>query len=108
MGIGPGSICTTRVVAGVGVPQLTAIMESAEDAAQSGIPVIAHGGLRTSGDLAKALAAGASSAMVGPLLAGPAEAPGETFPVPGRSHKSYPGVGQVRATAPGQAARNSH
>src|SRR3546814_8005646 len=67
IGIGPGSICTTRVVAGVGVPQLTAIMESAEEAAKSGIPVIADGGLRTSGDLAKALAAGASSVMVGSL-----------------------------------------
>src|SRR3546814_9403807 len=79
IGIGPGSICTTRVVAGVGVPQLTAIMESAEEAAKSGIPVIADGGLRTSGDLAKALAAGASSVMVGSLLAGTEEAPGETF-----------------------------
>ena len=79
VGIGPGSICTTRVVAGVGVPQLTAIMDAAEEAAKSGIPVIADGGLRTSGDVAKALAAGASSVMVGSLLAGTEEAPGETF-----------------------------
>ena len=79
VGIGPGSICTTRVVAGVGVPQLTAIMESAAEAAKSGVPVIADGGLRTSGDVAKALAAGASSVMVGSLLAGTEEAPGETF-----------------------------
>ena len=79
VGIGPGSICTTRVVAGVGVPQLTAIMESAAEASKSGIPVIADGGLRTSGDVAKALAAGASSVMVGSLLAGTEEAPGDTF-----------------------------
>jgi IMP dehydrogenase len=83
VGIGPGSICTTRVVAGVGVPQLTAVMEAAEEAWKSGVPIIADGGLRTSGDLAKALAAGASSVMVGSLLAGTDEAPGETFLYPG-------------------------
>src|SRR3546814_462269 len=106
IGIGPGSICTTRVVAGVGVPQLTAIMESAEEAAKSGIPVIADGGLRTSGDLAKALAAGASSVMVGSLLAGTEEAPGETFLYQGRSYKSYRGMGSVGAMARGSADRD--
>src|SRR3546814_1837228 len=104
-GIGPGSICTTRVVAGVGVPQLTAIMESAEEAAKSGIPVIADGGLRTSGDLAKALAAGASSVMVGSLLAGTGEAPGETFLYQGRSYKSYRGLGSVGAMADRKSTR---
>jgi len=105
VGIGPGSICTTRVVAGVGVPQLTAVMESAEEAAKSGIPIIADGGLRTSGDLAKALAAGASSVMVGSLLAGTAEAPGETFLYQGRAYKSYRGMGSVGAMARGSADR---
>ena len=105
VGIGPGSICTTRVVAGVGVPQLTAIMESAEEAAKSNVPVIADGGLRTSGDLAKALAAGASAVMVGSLLAGTAEAPGETFLFQGRVYKSYRGMGSVGAMARGSADR---
>ena len=105
IGIGPGSICTTRVVAGVGVPQLTAIMESAAEAKKSGIPVIADGGLRTSGDVAKALAAGASSVMVGSLLAGTEEAPGETFLYQGRSYKSYRGMGSVGAMARGSADR---
>lgn len=105
VGIGPGSICTTRVVAGVGVPQLTAIMESAEEAKKSGIPVIADGGLRTSGDVAKALAAGASSVMIGSLLAGTEEAPGETFLYQGRSYKSYRGMGSVGAMARGSADR---
>lgn len=105
VGIGPGSICTTRVVAGVGVPQLTAVMESAAEAAKSGVPVIADGGLRTSGDIAKALAAGASSAMVGSLLAGTEEAPGETFLYQGRSYKSYRGMGSVGAMARGSADR---
>ena len=105
VGIGPGSICTTRVVAGVGVPQLTAIMESAAEAAKSGIPVIADGGLRTSGDVAKALAAGASSVMVGSLLAGTEEAPGETFLYQGRAYKSYRGMGSVGAMARGSADR---
>ena len=105
IGIGPGSICTTRVVAGVGVPQLTAIMESAAEAAKSNVPVVADGGLRTSGDVAKALAAGASTVMVGSLLAGTAEAPGETFLYQGRSYKSYRGMGSVGAMARGSADR---
>jgi IMP dehydrogenase len=105
VGIGPGSICTTRVVAGVGVPQLTAIMESAREAAKSGVPVIADGGLRTSGDVAKALAAGASCVMIGSLLAGTEEAPGEVFLYQGRSYKSYRGMGSVGAMARGSADR---
>jgi IMP dehydrogenase len=105
VGIGPGSICTTRVVAGVGVPQLTAIMEAAAEAKKSGVPIIADGGLRTSGDVAKALAAGASSVMVGSLLAGTAEAPGETFLYQGRAYKSYRGMGSVGAMARGSADR---
>ena len=105
VGIGPGSICTTRVVAGVGVPQLTAVMESAAEAAKSGVPVIADGGLRTSGDAAKALAAGASSVMVGSMLAGTTESPGEVFLYQGRSYKSYRGMGSVGAMARGSADR---
>ncbi len=105
VGIGPGSICTTRVIAGVGVPQLTAIMESAEEAAKSGVPVIADGGLRTSGDVAKALAAGGAAVMVGSLLAGTTEAPGETFLYQGRAYKSYRGMGSVGAMARGSADR---
>jgi IMP dehydrogenase len=105
VGIGPGSICTTRVVAGVGVPQLTAVMDCAEEAAKSNVPVIADGGLRTSGDLAKALAAGASTCMVGSLLAGTEEAPGETFLYQGRAYKSYRGMGSVGAMGRGSADR---
>ncbi|MCW3848728.1 IMP dehydrogenase [Sphingomonas sp. LB-2] len=105
VGIGPGSICTTRVVAGVGVPQLTAVMEAANEAAKSGVPVIADGGIRTSGDIAKALAAGAGSAMIGSLLAGTEEAPGETFLYQGRAYKSYRGMGSVGAMARGSADR---
>ena len=105
VGIGPGSICTTRIVAGVGVPQLTAIMEAAEVAQKAGIPIIGDGGLRTSGDAAKALAAGASVVMIGLLLAGTDEAPGETFLYQGRSYKSYRGMGSVGAMARGSADR---
>jgi IMP dehydrogenase len=105
VGIGPGSICTTRIVAGVGVPQLTAIMDAAGEAAKNGVPVIADGGLRSSGDVAKALAAGASTVMIGSLLAGTEEAPGETFLYQGRSYKSYRGMGSVGAMARGSADR---
>ena len=105
VGIGPGSICTTRVIAGVGVPQLTAIMETAEEAARSDTPIIGDGGLRTSGDIAKALAGGASAVMIGSLLAGTEEAPGETFLYQGRSYKSYRGMGSVGAMARGSADR---
>jgi IMP dehydrogenase len=105
VGIGPGSICTTRIVAGVGVPQLTAIMDAAEEAEKSGVPIIGDGGLRTSGDIAKALAGGASAVMVGSLLAGTEEAPGETFLYQGRAFKSYRGMGSVGAMARGSADR---
>ncbi len=105
VGIGPGSICTTRVVAGVGVPQLTAIMDAAKEADKSDIPIIADGGLRTSGDAAKAIAAGASTVMVGSMLAGTEEAPGETFLYQGRAYKSYRGMGSVGAMARGSADR---
>lgn len=105
VGIGPGSICTTRIVAGVGVPQLTAVMESAEEAEKHGVPVIADGGIRTSGDAAKAVAAGASTIMVGSMLAGTEEAPGETFLYQGRAYKSYRGMGSVGAMARGSADR---
>jgi IMP dehydrogenase len=105
VGIGPGSICTTRIVAGVGVPQLSAIMAAAGAVVDSGIPVIADGGIRTSGDIAKALAAGASAVMVGSLLAGTEEAPGETFLYQGRTYKSYRGMGSVGAMARGSADR---
>ncbi len=105
VGIGPGSICTTRIVAGVGVPQLTAVMDTAKAAARHDIPVIADGGLRTSGDIAKALAGGAAAVMVGSLLAGTDETPGETFIYQGRAYKSYRGMGSVGAMARGSADR---
>lgn len=105
VGIGPGSICTTRIVAGVGVPQLAAIMASVEAAAASGIPVIADGGIKFSGDLAKAIAAGASAVMIGSLLAGTDESPGEVFLYQGRSFKAYRGMGSVGAMARGSADR---
>ena len=105
VGIGPGSICTTRVVAGVGVPQLAAIMASVEEADKQNVPVIADGGIKFSGDLAKALAAGASVAMIGSLLAGTDESPGEVYLYQGRSYKSYRGMGSVGAMARGSADR---
>ena len=105
VGIGPGSICTTRVVAGVGVPQLTAIMDAVEAANKADVPVIADGGIKYSGDLAKAMAAGASCVMVGSLLAGTTESPGEVFLYQGRSYKAYRGMGSVGAMARGSADR---
>src|ERR1700761_3833045 len=105
VGIGPGSICTTRIVAGVGVPQLTAIMDAVQAAKKADVPVIADGGIKYSGDLAKALAAGADIVMVGSLLAGTDETPGEVFLWQGRSYKSYRGMGSVGAMARGSADR---
>jgi len=105
VGIGPGSICTTRIVAGVGVPQLTAIMSAVNEAQKQGIPIIADGGIKFSGDLAKAIAAGASAVMVGSLLAGTDETPGEVYLHNGRSFKAYRGMGSVGAMARGSADR---
>ena len=105
IGIGPGSICTTRVVAGVGVPQFTAVLETAAACREHGIPAIADGGMRTSGDIVKAIAAGADAVMVGSLLAGTDEAPGEVFLYQGRSYKSYRGMGSLGAMARGSADR---
>lgn len=105
VGIGPGSICTTRIVAGVGVPQFSAILACVERARKSGIPVIADGGIKYSGDLAKAIAAGASAVMVGSLLAGTEESPGEVYLHQGRSFKAYRGMGSVGAMARGSADR---
>jgi IMP dehydrogenase len=105
VGIGPGSICTTRIVAGVGVPQLTAIMDCVEECRKSDIPVVADGGIKYSGDLAKAIAAGADVAMLGSLFAGTDEAPGEVFLYQGRTYKSYRGMGSVGAMARGSADR---
>lgn len=105
VGIGPGSICTTRIVAGVGVPQLTAVLDCAEMAHKLDVPIIADGGIKFSGDIAKAMAAGASTCMVGSLLAGTDEAPGEVILYQGRSYKSYRGMGSVGAMARGSADR---
>lgn len=105
VGIGPGSICTTRIVAGVGVPQLTAVMDAARAGREAGVPIIADGGVKYSGDMAKALAAGADCVMVGSLLAGTDEAPGEVFLYQGRSYKSYRGMGSITAMSRGSADR---
>jgi IMP dehydrogenase len=105
VGIGPGSICTTRVVAGVGVPQLAALLDIAEHCHEQDVPVIADGGIRASGDLAKAIAAGADAAMIGSLFAGTDESPGEVYLYQGRSYKSYRGMGSLGAMARGSADR---
>jgi IMP dehydrogenase len=105
VGVGPGSICTTRVVAGVGLPQLSAVYESAKALKGSGVPVIADGGIRFSGDIVKALAAGADSVMIGSLLAGTEEAPGEVIIYEGRRFKSYRGMGSIEAMEEGSKDR---
>ncbi|MEM8772889.1 MAG: IMP dehydrogenase [Pseudomonadota bacterium] len=105
VGIGPGSICTTRIVAGIGVPQLTAVIDAARAGREAGVPVIADGGIKYSGDMAKAIAAGADCVMIGSLLAGTDEAPGEVFLYQGRSYKSYRGMGSITAMAHGSADR---
>jgi IMP dehydrogenase len=105
IGVGPGSICTTRVVAGVGVPQMTAILDSAAEAKGSGVPVIADGGIKYSGDITKALAGGADSVMIGSLFAGTGESPGETILFQGRSYKVYRGMGSLEAMREGSKDR---
>jgi IMP dehydrogenase len=105
VGVGPGSICTTRVVAGIGVPQMTAIMNCAEEASKYGIPVIADGGVKFSGDLTKALAGGAHSVMIGSLFAGTEESPGETILFQGRTYKVYRGMGSLEAMKEGSRDR---
>jgi IMP dehydrogenase len=105
VGIGPGSICTTRVVAGVGVPQLAALLDIADHCHGQGVPVIGDGGIRASGDLAKAIAAGADCAMIGSLFAGTTESPGEVYLYQGRSYKAYRGMGSLGAMARGSADR---
>jgi IMP dehydrogenase len=107
VGIGPGSICTTRIVTGAGVPQITAIIESARAAKGTGIPVIADGGIKYSGDITKAIAAGASAVMIGSLFAGTEESPGETILYQGRTFKSYRGMGSTGAMEAGSADRYS-
>jgi IMP dehydrogenase len=105
VGLGPGSICTTRVITGAGVPQITAILHCAEEAAKTGVSVVADGGIRFSGDITKALAAGANAVMVGSLFAGSHESPGETILYEGRSFKSYRGMGSVSAMKAGSSDR---
>ena len=105
VGVGPGSICTTRVVAGVGVPQFTAVMDCARAAAKSGVPIIADGGVRLSGDVVKALAAGAACVMIGGLFAGTDESPGEAFLFKGRWFKSVRGMGSLGAMIEGSKER---
>jgi IMP dehydrogenase len=105
VGIGPGSICTTRVVTGAGVPQLTAVAECARAARQAGVPIISDGGIKFSGDIPKAIAAGASSVMVGSLFAGTEESPGETILFQGRSFKAYRGMGSIAAMTAGSGDR---
>ena len=105
VGVGPGSICTTRVVAGIGVPQMTAIMDCAEEARKWGIPIVADGGIKYSGDVTKALAGGADSVMIGSLFAGTEESPGETILFQGRSYKVYRGMGSIEAMKEGSKDR---
>jgi IMP dehydrogenase len=105
VGIGPGSICTTRVVTGAGVPQITAIMECAREADRHGVPVVADGGVKFSGDISKAIAAGASAVMIGSLFAGTEESPGETILYQGRTYKAYRGMGSLSAMSQGSAER---
>jgi len=105
VGIGPGSICTTRVIAGVGIPQLTAVHEVAQAIKESGIPVIADGGIRYTGDIAKALAAGANAIMAGSLFAGVDESPGDTIIFEGRKYKTYRGMGSIEAMQMGSKDR---
>jgi len=105
IGIGPGSICTTRIIAGVGVPQMTAIMECAKEAVKHDVPIIADGGIRYSGDITKALAGGASSIMIGGLLAGIEESPGESVLLQGRTYKVYRGMGSIDAMREGSRDR---
>jgi IMP dehydrogenase len=105
VGIGPGSICTTRVVSGAGMPQLTAVMECARAAERAGVPIIADGGIKYSGDVSKALAAGAHSVMIGSLFAGTEESPGETILYEGRSYKAYRGMGSIGAMQQGSGDR---
>jgi IMP dehydrogenase len=105
VGVGPGSICTTRVVAGVGVPQMTAIMDCAEEAKKHGIPIVADGGIKFSGDITKALAGGADTVMIGGLFAGTEESPGETILFQGRTYKVYRGMGSLEAMKEGSRDR---
>ena len=107
MGIGPGSICTTRIISGTGVPQITAVSECAKAAREGGVPLIADGGIKYSGDITKAIAAGADTVMIGSLLAGTEESPGETVLYQGRTYKSYRGMGSMGAMAGGSSDRYS-